>query len=259
MKIIDYKPIPIYNDVEWNIDSEALHILLLAPTGAGKSVFLHYLASMVLKRGHQLFLIDGKNTTFGAFYESIGVHVATNADEVISLLTTLVENMENDYSTKLKQDDGISVNFSHLNLPAKVIIFDEVLAVLDSVDSKQKKEMVRLLGQISLKGRGAGYSLVLSSQRLLASDMPKGISEQAQTKIILGSNVSEELFHLVTGMYLKDIGTRYRGGVGKGYALTPKTGLCYIETPFLDSKDESDFFKLAKKYKARGDDSDEGS
>ena len=34
---ISYAPIPIYDNVSWNFDSEALHVLLIAPTGAGKT------------------------------------------------------------------------------------------------------------------------------------------------------------------------------------------------------------------------------
>ena len=57
-----YKPIPIYNNVSWDLTSEACHILLIYPSGAGKTVFICYLAAMVLKRGHKILLIDVKNT-----------------------------------------------------------------------------------------------------------------------------------------------------------------------------------------------------
>ena len=53
-------------------------------------------------------------------------------------------------------------------------------------------------------------------------------------------------------MYKKDIGTVYRGGVGKGYAVTPKTdGLPYIETPLLSGK-LTNCKGLLKNLKKRG-------
>ena len=43
---ISYTPIPIYDNVSWNFDSEALHLLLIAPTGAGKTMLLNYLGGI---------------------------------------------------------------------------------------------------------------------------------------------------------------------------------------------------------------------
>lgn len=86
----DYGPIPIYGNVCWDIGSEALHILLTAPSGAGKTMFLHYLAGMVLKRMHKLYVIDAKNSDFGRMFRHSGVTVATDTEEIIRLLTSLV-------------------------------------------------------------------------------------------------------------------------------------------------------------------------
>lgn len=230
-----YKPIPLYDEIVWNLITEACHILLLAPSGAGKSMLLSYLAGMVLKRGHNLLLIDAKKTAFGETYKSIGVPVASDVDEIIKMLTELVESMEDDYNNYFSSDDiSLDTNFATLKLPAHVLIFDEVLSALESGDKKQKAEMERLLKLLALKGRMAGYIIVLTSQRLLATDLPKAVTEQCQTRIIMGANVSDELFHVATGVYKKDIVTNYDGGVGKGYILTPKNGLTAFKAPYMD-------------------------
>lgn len=53
-------------------------------------------------------------------------------------------------------------------------------------------------------------------------------------------------------MYKKDIGTIYRGGKGKGYAVTPDTdGLSYIRTPLLPGRLGS-YRELLKDLKKRG-------
>ena len=53
-------------------------------------------------------------------------------------------------------------------------------------------------------------------------------------------------------MYKKDIGSIYKGGRGKGYAVTPETGgLTYIKTPLLDGK-LGDYAELLKNLKKRG-------
>ena len=53
-------------------------------------------------------------------------------------------------------------------------------------------------------------------------------------------------------MYKKDTISTYRGGVGKGYAVTPKTGgLAYIETPLLP-QNPRDCLVLLKELRDRG-------
>lgn len=233
----NYNPIPIYDDIHWDLTTESCHTLLIAPSGAGKTMFLSYLAGMILKRGHNLFIIDAKNTSFGTTFQSSGVRTASTPDEILCLLTDLVESMTHDYDTIFSSDSiQLDDNFATHQLPAQVLIFDEVLSALDSGDKKQKVEMERLLKLLALKGRMAGYIVVLTSQRLLATDLPKAVTEQCQTRYIMGANVSEELFHLATGSYKKNLGTSYKGAVGKGYVVTPKNGLAYFESPFMDFK-----------------------
>lgn len=176
-----YKPIPLYDEIVWNIITEACHILLLAPSGAGKSMLLSYLAGMVLKRGHNLLLIDAKKTAFGETYKSIGVPVASDVNEIIKMLTELVESMEDDYNNYFSSDEiSLDTNFATLKLPAHVLIFDEVLSALESGDKKQKAEMERLLKLLALKGRMAGYIIVLTSQRLLLLICQKQLPNNAR-------------------------------------------------------------------------------
>lgn len=230
----NYKPIPIYDDIYWDFTSEGCHTLLIAPSGQGKTMFLTYLSAMILKRGHQLFVIDAKNTIFGKQFQNAGVRTAMTSEEILQLLTDLVEDMENDYKTLfLKEGTKIDDNFASLNLPAKVLIFDEVLSALNIGEKKQKDEMERLLKLLALKGRMAGYIIVLTSQRLLATDLSRAITEQCQTRYILGANISDNLFQIATGYYIKDLGTIYKGNVGKGYVVNPKKKLCYFEVPYL--------------------------
>ncbi|MCM1253973.1 MAG: FtsK/SpoIIIE domain-containing protein [Clostridium sp.] len=248
--MLSYEPIPIYGGVDWNFKSEALHILLIAPSGAGKTRLLAYLGGMVLKRQHRLYVIDAKNSDFGMLFRHAGVPVATNTEEIIRLLTVLVEEMEKRYSMLLA--DSSYTDFADMKMQGHILIFDEVLSVLFNADKKDKAEIERLLGQIALKGRAAGFSIVLTAQKLNATDLPKSITEQCQTRIILGANVSEETFHQATGMYKKDTGNIYKGGVGKGYAVTPDTaGACYIETP-LFPENMRECLVLLKELRDRG-------
>lgn len=250
---ISYKPIPIFDNITWDYNSEALHMLLIAPSGAGKTMFLNYLGGMVLRRQHMLYVIDAKNSQFGKLYKHIGVQVAATTKEIIDLLTALVQEMEERYSKYFAVDNiDIDANFATLGLKGHFIIFDEILSALEQAGREEKAEIVRLLGQLALKGRAAGISLVITSQKLNATDLPKSITEQCQTRIILGALVSEETFHQATNLYRKEIVTEYKGDVGKGYAITPKSeGLTYIETPLMPSK-SNNYKVLLKELRDRG-------
>lgn len=137
-------------------------------------------------------------------------------------------------------------------MPGYILIFDEILSVVSFAEKKDKERIEKLLGQIALKGRAAGFSIVITAQKLNATDLPKSITEQCQTRIILGKSVSDETFHQVTGMYKKDIGTVYRGGKGKGYAVTPETDRpAYIKTPLLPGR-LAGYGELLRKLKKRG-------
>lgn len=228
-----YEPVPIYEGVVWDFISEAIHILLIAPSGAGKTYLLRYLGGMILNRGHRLYVIDAKNSDFGRVFSHAGVRVATNIEDIIQMLTELVAKMEERYAT-FYADDSDGADFQEKGMPGHFLIFDEILSVLSSAGKKEKEQIESLLQQIALKGRAAGFSIIITAQKLNATDLPKAITEQCQTRIVLGGIVSDETFHQATGMYKKDAGSVYRGGVGKGYAVTPKTkGLTYIETPLL--------------------------
>lgn len=90
----DYNDIPLYNNVFWSLISESCHILLISPSGAGKTMLLSFLGAMVLKRKHKLYLIDGKQTSFGATFRSVGIQTATTPSEIINMLSYLVKEME---------------------------------------------------------------------------------------------------------------------------------------------------------------------
>ncbi|HGC7586452.1 TPA: cell division protein FtsK [Streptococcus agalactiae] len=236
---VNHNPIKLYDNIFFDIASEASHQIIIAPSGAGKSLYLATLAGLLIKQGHSVSLIDAKQTSLGATFENLGIPVARNAEEIVLLLEQMVFEMEDIYKRYFSFSSvDFSTTYKDFSLPAHYLIFDEVLAALESGTPAQQKEMVRLLKILALKSRASGRGLlILASQKLLASDLPRAITEQCQTRIILASDasISEETFYSIMGKEKKDLLVDYRGGVGKEYILTPKTnGIKYFETPYFD-------------------------
>ena len=253
-----YNPIPIYDDVVWHITSEAIHILLIAPSGSGKTMFLLYLVGMMLKRQHMVYVIDAKNSAFGRTCRHIGIQVATNVQEVLQMLNALVAEMKEIYSKHFANSEAaVDADFSKLKIRGHFLFFDEILSVLSSANKKEKTEIESLLGELALLGRAAGFGVIISAQKLNATDLSKNITEQCQTRIILGRIVSDETFHQATGLYKKDLGHAYRGGVGKGYAVTPQAGIKYIETPLMPHN-VREYMGIMKELRDRGTSYGEG-
>ena len=177
---INYSPIKLYNDIRFDIASEANQQIIIAPSGAGKSLYLATLAGLLIKQGHSISLIDAKQTSLGATFENLGIPVARNAEEIILLLEQMVFEMEDRYKRYFAFSSvDFGTTYKHFSLPAHYLIFDEVLAALECGTSAQQKEMVRLLKILALKSRASGQGLlVLASQKLLASDLPRAVTEQ---------------------------------------------------------------------------------
>lgn len=166
---INYSPIKLYNDINFYIASEACHQIVIAPSGAGKSLYLAALAGMLIKQGHSVSLIDAKRTSLGATFENLGIPVARTAEEIVLLLEQMVFEMEDIYKRYFSFSSvDFSTTYKDFSLPAHYLIFDEVLAALESGTPSQQKEMVRLLKILALKSRASGRGLlILASQKLL--------------------------------------------------------------------------------------------
>ncbi|PGM51095.1 FtsK/SpoIIIE domain-containing protein [Bacillus sp. AFS053548] len=139
------------------------HLLVAGSTGSGKSVFLTTLLTffhLTMKPEELiLFLIDPKQVEFSPFEDSPLVErVITKSEEAISLLSSLVQEMEKRYELFKKEKVRNISHYRKKNHTIKniVVIIDEYADLF--LYDKSVEDYVCLLAQ---KSRAAGIFLCI--------------------------------------------------------------------------------------------------
>lgn len=149
------------------------HMLVAGTAGSGKSEWLRAAIASLLAQNTpdtlKLLLIDPKRTAFHAFEQSQALYtpvVYPDDAPITPIFDELIEEMERRY--RLISEAGLpdlgAYNAEHDPLP-RIVCFCDEYADLILADPKQRKEIERLVGRLSAKGRAAGVHLVFATQR----------------------------------------------------------------------------------------------
>ena len=196
-------------------------ILIVAPSGSGKSFYLMYLLVQMLKETNSIFVIDGKFREITKASEQMGIKtVAHNLEQSIKFIEE-VEKLINFRNSQESRDNE-----------TVFLVIDEYLFFLDKImteyGDKKVKEIEKKLINIVLAGRSADVILVLVLQRLGAAKSKDEVGlhlrmrDNIATKIGLG-NLSKENFEMLFSQTMDSkITTK---GRQEGYLKTEGIGL----------------------------------
>jgi DNA segregation ATPase FtsK/SpoIIIE, S-DNA-T family len=149
------------------------HMLVAGTAGSGKSEWLRAAIASLLAQNTpstlKLLLIDPKRTAFHAFEDSQSLYVPVvypDDTPAVPVFEELIEEMERRYRaiSEAGLPDLAAYNASNEPLP-RIVCFCDEYADLILADPKQRKEIERLVGRLSAKGRAAGVHLVFATQR----------------------------------------------------------------------------------------------
>jgi hypothetical protein len=173
-------------------------ILLAAPSGGGKSFYLMYLLSNMLKETNNIFVIDGKFKEIKSAALQMGIKTAADSLEKSIDYIYQVEKMV-DYRNSLETREFNDTVF---------LIIDEYTVFLDKIltkyGHKKLKEVENKLINIVLSGRSVNIIVVLALQRLGAAKnkeevgLSLRIRDNIATKIGL-ADLSRENFEMLFG------------------------------------------------------------
>ena len=215
-------------------------MLIAGGTGGGKTYFILTLIEALLHTDSKLYILDPKNADL-ADLGSVMANVYYRKEDLLSCIETFYEEMMK-RSEEMKQMKNYKTgkNYAYLGLPAH-LIFDEYVAFMEMLGTKENTAVMNKLKQIVMLGRQAGFFLILACQRPDAKYLGDGIRDQFNFRVALG-RMSEMGYGMMFGsdvqkdFFLKRI-------KGRGYVDVGTSVISEFYTP-LYQKDMISWRKL---------------
>lgn len=187
------------------------NVLVAGSPGSGKSTLLKSMIEALLSRRVSVSILDPKIVDFAEFRPRLGCHVESNPDNFVEFLDQNIDRMNQIYNVLAKR--GFSSvqqnNASNSSRIVPSVIFVDEWADVISVHKSIAKKMLTLCQ----KGRAAGISVVLATQRPSSSILPGEIkanftgrvalrvSSDMESRIIIDSPVASAINERGLGYY----------------------------------------------------------
>jgi len=182
----------------WKPLEKLRHIVVAGSTDSGKSAFLRSLLYQLLKQPLpvELYLADMEGLTFAAFegVPQLAHPIAESVEDATQIAFRLAQEMERRaalyqatgrFPEKLSEYHQAVLN-SQLStlesrLPWIVAIFDEFTALMD--EAGKRSDLYHLVGQLAMRGRKYGITLVFAGQDFKADLLGTRITNQLRTRV----------------------------------------------------------------------------
>ncbi|MEO2190413.1 FtsK/SpoIIIE domain-containing protein [[Clostridium] innocuum] len=191
----------LMKNLVWKYDTLP-HALIAGGTGGGKTYFLLTIIEALLRTDAQLYILDPKNADL-ADLGTVLPHVYHDRDSMIDCVNTFYEGMIT-RSAEMKQHPRYKTgeNYAYLGLPPCFLIFDEYVAFLEMLGTKESMSLLSQLKKIVMLGRQAGYFLIVACQRPDAKYFSDGIRDNFNFRVGLG-RISELGYGMLFGSDVK--------------------------------------------------------
>ncbi|PKR84072.1 FtsK/SpoIIIE domain-containing protein [Heyndrickxia camelliae] len=230
----------LMKNVWWEYD-KLPHMLIAGGTGGGKTYFILTLVEALLRTNAVLFILDPKNADL-ADLQTVMPNVYYKKEDMLACIDSFYEEMMK-RSEDMKQMEGYKTgeNYAYLGLPAHFLIFDEYVAFMEMLGTKENTAVLNKLKQIVMLGRQAGFFLILACQRPDAKYLGDGIRDQFNFRVALG-RMSEMGYGMMFGETDKDFFLKQIKG--RGYVDTGTSVISEFYTPLVPKG--HDFLKEIK-------------
>ncbi|API91518.1 MULTISPECIES: FtsK/SpoIIIE domain-containing protein [unclassified Virgibacillus] len=208
----------LMDSMYWEYD-KLPHMLIAGGTGGGKTYFILTLIEALLKTDAKLYILDPKNADL-ADLATVMPDVYYKKEDMMACIDQFYESMMiRSEEMKLMKGYKTGENYAYLGLSPHFLVFDEYVAFMEMLASKENTAVLTKLKQIVMLGRQAGFFLILACQRPDAKYLGDGIRDQFNFRVALG-RMSELGYGMMFGsdiqkqFFLKQI--KGRGYVDKG-------------------------------------------
>lgn len=219
----------LMKNMYWEYD-KLPHMLIAGGTGGGKSYFILTIVEALLRTNAELYVLDPKNADL-ADLSAVMPEVYYRKEEITECIDRFYDGMmERSETMKLMDGYKTGENYAYLGLPPHFLIFDEYVAFMEMLTTKENALVLNKLKQIVMLGRQAGYFLILACQRPDAKYLGDGIRDQFNFRVALG-RMSELGYSMMFGEVDKDFFLKQIKG--RGYVDTGTSVISEFYTPLV--------------------------
>lgn len=213
----------------WEYD-QLPHMLIAGGTGSGKSYFILTLIEHLLKTEATLHILDPKNADL-ADLATVLPDVYSKKEEIMTCIDSFYERMTARNETiKQLSNYRTGENYAYVGLHPEFLIFDEYVAFMELLNTKETVAVLSKLKQIVMLGRQSGFFLVLACQRPDAKYLGDGIRDQFNFRVALG-RMSELGYTMMFGETNKDFFLKRIKG--RGYVDVGTSVISEFYTPLV--------------------------
>ena len=198
---------------------------------SGKTYFILTLIEALLHTNAVLYVLDPKNADLTDL-EAVMPNVYYKKEDMIACIDRFYEEMmKRNEDMKHMQGYKTGENYAYLGLPANFLIFDEYVAFMEMLGTKENATVLNKLKQLVMLGRQSGFFLILACQRPDAKYLGDGIRDQFNFRVALG-RMSEMGYGMMFGsdvqkdFFLKQI-------KGRGYVDVGTSVISEFYTPLV--------------------------
>ena len=175
----------LMKNVWWEYD-KLPHMLIAGGTGGGKTYFILTLIEAMLRSNAVMYILDPKNADL-ADLSVVMPEVRYKKDDITACIDRFYDGMmARSEAMKLMENYRTGENYAYLGLSPHFLIFDEYVAFMEMLTTKENAAVLNKLKQIVMLGRQAGYFLILACQRPDAKYLGDGIRDQFNFRVALG-------------------------------------------------------------------------
>ncbi|MDG4982878.1 FtsK/SpoIIIE domain-containing protein [Lactococcus lactis] len=200
------------------------HLLVAGGIGGGKTVFLRSLLVALLRLG-RVEILDPKQADFVPLNELkvLKGRVTWETEEMGQRLIDLNHQMDERYQlmrklSKERKEKELGAFYKY-DIKPLFILIDELPSFVSALEdlpqnaSVNYMEVMSALKQLTLKGRQAGFYLVIATQNVKADDLPSTIKDSMMLRVTLG-RVSSFTYATLFGEENKDKKFKYVEKIG---------------------------------------------
>ena len=239
----------LMKNLVWEYDALP-HALICGGTGGGKTYFILTIIEALLRTNAVLYILDPKNADL-ADLGTVMDKVYYQKEDMIACVNAFYEGMvARSEAMKLMPNYKTGQNYAYLGLAPHFLIFDEYVAFMECLNTKESIAVLSQLKKIVMLGRQAGYFLILACQRPDAKYFSDGIRDNFNFRVALG-RMSELGYGMMFG---SDTSKKFfqKRIKGRGYCDVGTSVISEFYTPLVPK--EHDFLQTIGTLAVKGQD-----